>query len=448
MAHPRPAALSAGLLAALAGVVAARLGLAGALGVVADEAYYWTWSRQLAAGYYDHPPAVAWAIAPGAALLGPTALGVRLVPVLLGGVGLLVLLPLARDRALLLALLALVPLYALGGLFATPDVPLFVGWAVALAGAGRGGRGGWMLAGLGVGLAGLGKLTGYGLWPLLVLAAPREWRHWAPALALTVLIWSPNLLWNADHDWVSWRFQLEHGLGDATPVAPPGPAGLAAYVGAQAGLLSPVVFLAALAWAARGPGADRVDRLLWFTSVPAVLFFGFAATRAVAEPNWAAPAWIGALVGLARAGGRLERAGWVGAGLGGAMTALVVAHALHPFLPLRNDPVARLGEGEALAASVEAWGVAPVYTQRYQEAALITFHAGVEAWPLPGVDRLDHYDLGPVPPADHALYVRPHKRGEPASLDAVCDRRGPPHEVREGSRRWQVYEGWACDPAR
>jgi len=24
-----------------------------------DEAYYWEWSRHLAAGYFDHPPAIA-----------------------------------------------------------------------------------------------------------------------------------------------------------------------------------------------------------------------------------------------------------------------------------------------------------------------------------------------------------------------------------------------------
>src|SRR6185295_16168384 len=49
-----------------------------------DEAYYWEWSRHLAAGYFDHPPAIAWFIRGGTLLLGDTPLGVRLFPVLAG----------------------------------------------------------------------------------------------------------------------------------------------------------------------------------------------------------------------------------------------------------------------------------------------------------------------------------------------------------------------------
>ena len=33
-----------------------------ALPLTGDEAYYWEWSRRLAFGYVDHPPAAAWTI--------------------------------------------------------------------------------------------------------------------------------------------------------------------------------------------------------------------------------------------------------------------------------------------------------------------------------------------------------------------------------------------------
>src|SRR5512138_2505808 len=43
-----------------------------------DEAYYWLWSLRPAAGYFDHPPLVAWLIAlSGAAVPGET--GVRIL---------------------------------------------------------------------------------------------------------------------------------------------------------------------------------------------------------------------------------------------------------------------------------------------------------------------------------------------------------------------------------
>src|ERR1700733_7217747 len=48
-----------------------------------DEAYYWTWSKHLAFGYYDHPPMVAFVIRLGTLIAGDTQLGVRLVSILL-----------------------------------------------------------------------------------------------------------------------------------------------------------------------------------------------------------------------------------------------------------------------------------------------------------------------------------------------------------------------------
>src|ERR1700743_2364184 len=60
------------LLSAIRGVVAVFLPLS------ADEAYYWLWSRHLAAGYYDHPPAIAWLIRAGTLVFGATPFGVRI----------------------------------------------------------------------------------------------------------------------------------------------------------------------------------------------------------------------------------------------------------------------------------------------------------------------------------------------------------------------------------
>src|ERR1700761_5035093 len=48
-----------------------------------DEAYYWTWSKHLAFGYYDHPPMVAVVILLGTLLGGDTELGVRMFSILL-----------------------------------------------------------------------------------------------------------------------------------------------------------------------------------------------------------------------------------------------------------------------------------------------------------------------------------------------------------------------------
>ncbi|HYS44840.1 MAG TPA: glycosyltransferase family 39 protein, partial [Rhizomicrobium sp.] len=65
------------VLLGLRAIMAAQLPLS------ADEAYYWLWSRHLAAGYFDHPPMIAWLINAGTTLFGDTPIGVRFAGVIL-----------------------------------------------------------------------------------------------------------------------------------------------------------------------------------------------------------------------------------------------------------------------------------------------------------------------------------------------------------------------------
>ncbi|KAE9681474.1 glycosyl transferase, partial [Enterobacteriaceae bacterium TzEc077] len=64
-------------------LVGLRLVAAAFTPITFDEAYYWMWSQNLAGGYYDHPPMVAYVIRAGTMIAGDTELGVRLVSILL-----------------------------------------------------------------------------------------------------------------------------------------------------------------------------------------------------------------------------------------------------------------------------------------------------------------------------------------------------------------------------
>lgn len=480
----------------------ARLVICARLPLIDDEAYYWTWSTRLAPGYFDHPPAIAWIIAAGTAIFGKTALGVRAGGVVLTWLGSLALLPLVESPMLLAAILSTMPLFALGGLLATPDVPLLAGWMLALAGLGQlarpaGSRGTgaawpWILvAGVGGGLAALGKYTAWGFWPLAFAAAllSRQ-RHRvfgtvaAGALALSLTL--PNLRWEADHDWVSVRFQLHHGLAATTP---PGLAGALEFLGAQLGLASPVLLVAALIAASRRSNwTGPATTLATLTSLPVLGFFTFAASRSRPEANWAAPAFVGFALLLARPldlaqpvdtgvpavdpRPRLTRAAWVGVGIAASLSALVVVHAFHPFLVVPKDPVARLGQGAQMAESVQAWGVPVVWTTRYQEAAVIRWYDPTDTMQVttvPNVDREDQFDLWRVEDAARAgaagtqeepqarvsgagqpgLFVRPYRSGEGTVVDDVCQRGGPnvvtEHDESGGvTARWQIYEVREC----
>lgn len=413
---PRGAARGAATLdpwrAALAltlGAAALRLALAAWLPLVPDEAYYWEWSRRLAAGYFDHPPGIAALIRAGTALLGDSAFAVRFFPVLAGLGAALLVLDLARryggPRAALRAavIVACVPLAAAGLVLATPDAPLLFAYALALwaldralaAPAGsRASYAWWTAAGAAVGLGLLSKYTAV-LLPFAVLVAfllrrPLRGRLRTPepylAGALALALFAPVVLWNARHGWASFAFQLRHGLGagGGSPLARQ-----LELLGGQLGLVSPILFglLAAAVVAALRRGAD--DRRFVLATVAAVSFgfFVYSALRQRVEPNWPAPAYVAAFVLLAAAARGAAWRKWLrrGCALGAAMVLLIYAHALRPVLPLAaaDDPVGQAFGWDALAAAAAAareearpaaGGTAWVAANRYQDAAQLAFH--------------------------------------------------------------------------
>jgi len=192
-----------------------------------DELYYWMWSKHLAWGYYDHPPAIAALIRAGTALFGDTEFGVRFfglaltVPttmcvwrtgtLLLGG---------SEHGARAALYFNLMLMVHAVSFLAAPDAPMlacsaaFI-WSIAEAEARADGRW-WLAAGL---FAGLGLLSKYivlflGLGVFLWLVLTGNGRRWLatpwPWLggAIAALVFSPHVIWNASNDWVSLGFQF------------------------------------------------------------------------------------------------------------------------------------------------------------------------------------------------------------------------------------------------
>src|SRR6185437_12166679 len=119
-------------------VTALRAALAASLPLTGDEAYYWEWSRRLAAGYVDHPPAVAFCIA-AFSWLGHTPFAVRIAFVLCGlfaaifaGGAASVLARDERAGAFAALAVALAPMLTVAFGSATPDGPFALAWAASL----------------------------------------------------------------------------------------------------------------------------------------------------------------------------------------------------------------------------------------------------------------------------------------------------------------------------
>jgi dolichol-phosphate mannosyltransferase len=194
--------------------------------LIPEEAYYWMYAHHPSLSYFDHPAMVAWIIQLGTAIFGNTEFGVRIVNdlLMLGASG--VMYAFARQwwgkRASLWAALSLqvLPVYFGTGFTGMMDGALVFWWLVCLLGVSLAVRknkmAAWYLAGLGFGGAMQSKYSAVFLAPsalIFLLAYPPYRKHlksphaWL-GLFLGVVLFTPTILWNAQHVWASFRFQF------------------------------------------------------------------------------------------------------------------------------------------------------------------------------------------------------------------------------------------------
>jgi len=199
-------------------MVVALLAVSGAYGFHGDEMYYVVAGQHLAFGYVDQPPLTPLLSAGSAALMGITPTAARVLPSLEMGLVVVLVALVCRDvggtrRAQVLAACtaALSGYLGAGHLNTTTD-PDLLAWALIVWLLVRLLDGGdprqWLIVGLAAGIALENKDTvlflGAGLAVGLVLF--RRWDvigcRWAwAALGIAVLLWAPNLLWQATNNW-------------------------------------------------------------------------------------------------------------------------------------------------------------------------------------------------------------------------------------------------------
>ena len=291
------------------GLVVLRLVAAALTPLTFDEAYYWTWSRHLAGGYYDHPPMVAVVIRLGTMLGGDTEFGVRVVSILLG-------LPMTwavyetaallfggqRIAATSAILLNVTLMVAVGTMIVTPDAPLMVATSFVLYGLAKvatTGRGAWWLAvGVAVGVALLSKYTAlfFGVVILLWLVLVPTQRRWLltpwPYLggAIAFLVFVPVIVWNADHQWVSFLKQFGRARIDHMTLR---------YIGeiipTQLLFATPSIFalgaMGLYALGRRGNGALASRALIALFVWVIVAYFAWHSLHSRVEANWFAPVY-------------------------------------------------------------------------------------------------------------------------------------------------------------
>jgi hypothetical protein len=225
--------------------------------------------------------------------------------------------------------------------------------------------------------------------------------------AVAILLFLPNLLWNATHDWVAIQFQIRHGtVGQAT---------LRSSLEFAGGLLggAGVVALPLGVWQlVRGRGSFSL-RVAAATLVPIAVTV-LSATRGRVEANWVAlvvPALCGAaavaLVRMRQAWSQALLAFTVGLGMLAAVGfGLEVRNPT--LIPLDSEVLkrfrgwpefarrARAAAGSACTAIGNPSGCDPanpfVFPVNYQEAAELAFYGGWTRFG-PAAERPSQFDI-------------------------------------------------------
>ena len=372
-----------------------------------DEAYYWLWTRHLQAGYYDHPPMIALLIALSN-LLSEAEWGVRLINVLamsVAGWVIFVLLEALRDAETGLwgvILFVSVVLVHAGYTIVTTDSPLILFWSLSLLSTyraiTRARTSDFFMTGLFAGAMMLSKYTAvlYILALIVFLLLRRrdlfaDWRTWmAAAVALVVI--SPMLWWNYEHDWISFLFQLHHGGGKDHIMWN----WFTELIGAQFGVFTPV-FAAVLFYALIKEKLFSKDDALFFLALMTVaplLFFLYKSLHTHIELNYTAPAYIS---GTVLAAYFLASHGMKKTFFAGVVVALFLSLAARAallfWLPVVQDRMYGNKEAVAMLERHRSPDDA-LYADHLTRAALMTYytpdHADVR---IPTPTRFSQYDM-------------------------------------------------------
>ncbi len=373
------------------------------LELVGDEAYYWLWSRHPDICYLDKGPMIAWLIWLGTAFFGQTVFGIRFFAVLLAsGTGVAIWL-LARhlfsDRVAFWAIViaTIIPLFAVGASLMTIDTVYIFFWSWAAVAFWRARTSTtlapWLLTGVLVGLGLLSKYTAalelvsfaaFCLWDRASRQHFRRATFWV-MVATALLFLIPAIIWNYRHHWPTSDWLVQRGALDKGYLLHPG--FLFGFLGEQAGVISPFLFIGLLfvllrpSLRRRPPFATAYTLALFLPLFGLYLLLGL---HYLGPPNWPAAAYIGGVILLAAQGceliDRYPSRRWL------AFAALAFAcfetgillETRWLSLPHRLDPLDRARGSRNLAAQVDHWqhitGARFVIADNYMTAALLSFY--------------------------------------------------------------------------
>ena len=387
-----------------------------------DEAYYWMYSKQLAWGYFDHPPMIALMIRIGYFFFH-NELGLRLIVVLSQLVAFSVIWLLTnkeqrkkKENILLFFIIAVIlPVCNIYGFISTPDAPLILFSAVFLLVYKRFlEEESWQnTLFLGISIVALmySKYHGGLLVILVILSNPALLKNFKFYLAvlLSLLLFFPHLFWQYSNDFPSVKYHLIERVSAFNPRHVP------EYLASQLSFNNPFIIVLLIWIMIKVRSKNLFDKALYYIFAGFLIFFFISSFRYRVEPQWTAMISIPMIIILFN---NVEYKSWIRGYLKWVAIILFPLFLLArlacmvDFLPIsffKNEFHKK--KQWANDISMLAGDRPVVFTNSYQRPSIYTFYTGKFAHTLDNLSyRKTQYDLWDFEEKVHGkevLYV-PH----------------------------------------
>jgi len=280
-----------------------RLVLSGMFGLTDDESHYWQYAQYLDFSYYDHPPMVGYLIYLSTKIFGNNLYAIRLPAIFCFTIAIIYFYRLVKEifgsqHAFYSSLLLnFIPVAFVGSIITIPETLLGMFWMMymfyfykfVLA------KDIWLLyfCGILLGLALLSKYTAVFLFIgsiFVILIDPKLRKFLLKKdfyiyCLISITIFSPVILWNVVHKFVSFKYQFGHAVGTKVLIS------IKTFVenfGFQSAYFSPVVFV--LIWYSIIYAFinKNVNKFLLYFVLPGLLFFVGISFKNKLLPHWPA----------------------------------------------------------------------------------------------------------------------------------------------------------------
>lgn len=367
------------------------------LGLGEDESYYWVWSKHLALSYYDHPPMIAYLIALSTHLFGDTPFAVRFFNILMIPVTsiliYLIALNIYKKESIAngsVFLINIVPMFFLGSILTAPDMPMLFCYTLGLylfvKIVYESKSYYWYYLGL---VTGLGLLSKYMILFLylavfLYLILDEKQRFWFKkpqpyiAFVLSLVMFTPVIIWNYQHQWVSFIFQFySRHLHHANLLE-----NVIRFLVPQLILITPLFFVALIIIVIKKFFSQQ-ERLLLCFGLPPLIVFAIASIFSKSVPTWAIMSYVPLFILFVANAQHYYKTKLLGILFSCLLAVVAITQAYYPiikFKPLKNDltidldPKAWINVAQAvdefMAGKGGDWFV---FSHRYQIASQLAF---------------------------------------------------------------------------